>query len=128
MNFVHQEPSFASLLTQVADQAGVAPALVEKDYWIVDGYAEPLAAGAPRDRDPLRPALDHDIRAELGGWGRGVATRAPWDVRRGRAGCPTVLCRAGVGSSTRAGACGRTSITPLRLPTLSLRSSDLCRL
>jgi hypothetical protein len=34
MNFVHDEFSFASLLTQVADQTGVAPALVEKDYWI----------------------------------------------------------------------------------------------
>ena len=34
MNFVHDEPGFASLLTQVADQTRVAPALVEKDYWI----------------------------------------------------------------------------------------------
>lgn len=34
MNFVHDESGFASLLTQVADQTGIAPALVEKDYWI----------------------------------------------------------------------------------------------
>ena len=34
MNFVHDEPGFASLLTQVADQTRIAPALVEKDYWI----------------------------------------------------------------------------------------------
>jgi hypothetical protein len=34
MNFVHDEPGFASLLTQVADQIRIAPALVEKDYWI----------------------------------------------------------------------------------------------
>jgi predicted nucleotidyltransferase component of viral defense system len=34
MKFVHEEPGFASFLTQVADQTGIAPALVEKDYWI----------------------------------------------------------------------------------------------
>lgn len=34
MNFVHDESGFDSLLTQVADQTGIAPALVEKDYWI----------------------------------------------------------------------------------------------
>ncbi len=34
MNFVHDEPGFAALLTQVADQTGIAAALVEKDYWI----------------------------------------------------------------------------------------------
>jgi hypothetical protein len=34
MNFVHDEPDFAALLRQVADRTGIAPALVEKDYWI----------------------------------------------------------------------------------------------
>jgi hypothetical protein len=34
MSFVHDEPGFAPLLTQVADQTRIAPALVEKDYWI----------------------------------------------------------------------------------------------
>jgi hypothetical protein len=34
MSFVHDDPAFASLLTQVADATKVAPALVEKDYWI----------------------------------------------------------------------------------------------
>jgi hypothetical protein len=34
MSFVHDDPAFASLLTQVADATRVAPALVEKDYWI----------------------------------------------------------------------------------------------
>jgi hypothetical protein len=34
VSFVHDEPDFGSLLTQVADETGVAVALVEKDYWI----------------------------------------------------------------------------------------------
>lgn len=34
MSFVHEEPEFAALLVQVADATRVAPALVEKDYWI----------------------------------------------------------------------------------------------
>ena len=34
MSFVHDDRAFASLLTQVADATRVAPALVEKDYWI----------------------------------------------------------------------------------------------
>ena len=34
MSFVHDDPAFAPLLTQVTDATKVAPALVEKDYWI----------------------------------------------------------------------------------------------
>ncbi|MBT9559477.1 MAG: nucleotidyl transferase AbiEii/AbiGii toxin family protein [Myxococcales bacterium] len=34
MSFVHDDAGFGGLLTQVADETGVAPALVEKDYWI----------------------------------------------------------------------------------------------
>ena len=34
MSFVHDDPAFASLLMQVADATKIAPALVEKDYWI----------------------------------------------------------------------------------------------
>jgi hypothetical protein len=34
MSFVHDTPEFAALLDQVADHVNVAPALVEKDYWI----------------------------------------------------------------------------------------------
>lgn len=34
MSFVHDTPEFAALLDQVSDHVDVAPALVEKDYWI----------------------------------------------------------------------------------------------
>ncbi len=34
MNFIHTDDGFGALITQVADHTGVAPALVEKDYWI----------------------------------------------------------------------------------------------
>lgn len=34
MSFVHDDTDFATLITQVSDHVGVAPALVEKDYWI----------------------------------------------------------------------------------------------
>lgn len=34
MNFVHEVPEFATLLDQVSDHENMAPALVEKDYWI----------------------------------------------------------------------------------------------
>jgi hypothetical protein len=34
MIYVHDDPGFMALLTQVAQATGVAPALVEKDYWI----------------------------------------------------------------------------------------------
>jgi hypothetical protein len=34
MSFVHDAPEFAALLDQVSDHVDVAPALVEKDYWI----------------------------------------------------------------------------------------------
>ena len=35
LNFVHDEPAFAFLLTQVADQTRIAAALIEKDDWIM---------------------------------------------------------------------------------------------
>lgn len=34
MTFVHEDPEFAALLTQVSAETGIAAALVEKDYWI----------------------------------------------------------------------------------------------
>lgn len=34
MTFVHDDPEFAALLTQVSAETGIAAALVEKDYWI----------------------------------------------------------------------------------------------
>ncbi|MCZ7683714.1 MAG: nucleotidyl transferase AbiEii/AbiGii toxin family protein [Sandaracinaceae bacterium] len=34
MSFVHDDPEFTELLAQISDQVEVAPALVEKDYWI----------------------------------------------------------------------------------------------
>ena len=34
MTFVHGDPEFAALLTQVSAETGIAAALVEKDYWI----------------------------------------------------------------------------------------------
>lgn len=34
MTFVHDAPEFANLIDEVADRVDVAPALVEKDYWI----------------------------------------------------------------------------------------------
>mgnify|MGYP002619570175 CR=1 FL=1 len=34
MSFVHDDPEFAALLTQVSAETGIAAALVEKDYWI----------------------------------------------------------------------------------------------
>jgi len=34
MSFVHDDPEFVALLSQVSAQTGIAAALVEKDYWI----------------------------------------------------------------------------------------------
>jgi hypothetical protein len=34
MSFVHDDPEFDALLTQVSAETGIAAALVEKDYWI----------------------------------------------------------------------------------------------
>lgn len=34
MSFVHDDPEFLALLTQVSAETGIATALVEKDYWI----------------------------------------------------------------------------------------------
>jgi len=34
MSFVHDDPEFAALLTQVSAETGIAAALVETDYWI----------------------------------------------------------------------------------------------
>lgn len=34
MTFVHDDPEFVALLTQVSAETGIAAALVEKDYWI----------------------------------------------------------------------------------------------
>jgi hypothetical protein len=34
MSFVHDDPEFVALLTQVSAETGIAAALVEKDYWI----------------------------------------------------------------------------------------------
>jgi hypothetical protein len=34
MSFVHDDPEFGALLTQVSAETGIAAALVEKDYWI----------------------------------------------------------------------------------------------
>ncbi len=34
MTFVHDDPDFPQLLTLVTDETGIAPALVEKDYWV----------------------------------------------------------------------------------------------
>jgi hypothetical protein len=34
MTFVHDDPEFVALLTQVSAETGIATALVEKDYWI----------------------------------------------------------------------------------------------
>lgn len=34
MSFVHDDPEFTALLTQVSAETGIAAALVEKDYWI----------------------------------------------------------------------------------------------
>jgi hypothetical protein len=37
MTFVHDDPEFVALLTQVSAETGIASALVEKDYWITHG-------------------------------------------------------------------------------------------
>lgn len=34
MSFIHQDPEIRDLLLIVADEAGIDPALVEKDYWV----------------------------------------------------------------------------------------------
>src|SRR5712691_10241852 len=34
-DFLHNHPEFADLIRIVAEQRGIAPALVEKDYWIM---------------------------------------------------------------------------------------------
>lgn len=34
MSFVHEDPEFAALLTQVSAQTNIADVLIEKDYWI----------------------------------------------------------------------------------------------
>jgi len=34
MTFVHEDPDFAALLRITAETRGVAPALIEKDYWV----------------------------------------------------------------------------------------------
>lgn len=34
-DFLHNHPQFADLIRIVADDQGIAPALVEKDYWIM---------------------------------------------------------------------------------------------
>lgn len=34
MTFVHEDPEFVALLTQISAETGIAAALVEKDYWI----------------------------------------------------------------------------------------------
>lgn len=34
MSFVHDDPDFPQLLTLASEETGVAPALVEKDYWV----------------------------------------------------------------------------------------------
>ena len=34
MTFAHQDPEFRDLLSIVADELGIAIALIEKDYWV----------------------------------------------------------------------------------------------
>ena len=34
MSFIHEDPEFRELVAIVADEAGIAPALIEKDYWV----------------------------------------------------------------------------------------------
>ena len=34
-DYLHNHPDFADLIRIVAEQKGIAPALVEKDYWIM---------------------------------------------------------------------------------------------
>ena len=36
-DFLHNHPQFADLIRIVADEKGIDPALVEKDYWIMHG-------------------------------------------------------------------------------------------
>ena len=34
MSFIHQDPESRELFLIVADEAGISPALIEKDYWV----------------------------------------------------------------------------------------------
>jgi hypothetical protein len=34
-DYLHNHPEFADLIRIVAEEKGIAPALVEKDYWIM---------------------------------------------------------------------------------------------
>lgn len=38
-DFLHNHPQFADLIRIVADNEGIAPALVEKDYWIMQSLS-----------------------------------------------------------------------------------------
>ena len=35
--FLHDHPNFLDLIRQVAQQEGIAPYLIEKDYWLMHG-------------------------------------------------------------------------------------------
>lgn len=50
MKFIHQDEDFGALLDVVATDTGIAPALVEKDYWVVHALP-PLRVRRP----PVRP-------------------------------------------------------------------------
>lgn len=65
-DFLHNHPQYADLIRIVADNEGIAPAVVEKDYWIMQslfglqrrtlpGVWRRLQEPAPAGASPSRP-------------------------------------------------------------------------
>jgi len=46
-DFLHNHPQFADLIRIVADAEAIAPALVEKDYWIMQSLYGLQQLGSP---------------------------------------------------------------------------------